>query len=68
MPLGPGYTIEKQEIRVRFVATPEPRIQLASDYRLKNTGNRPLDQLELRLPGRRRFRYENPNVSWDSTQ
>ena len=67
VPLGPGYTIEKQAIRVRFVATPDPRIQIAGDYQLKNTGNRPLDQLELRLPGRRRFHYENPSAVWDST-
>ncbi|HVH72260.1 MAG TPA: hypothetical protein VNB49_14275 [Candidatus Dormibacteraeota bacterium] len=65
--LGPGYTIEKQELRVRFVAQREPQIRLAADYQLKNTGTRPLNELALRLPGRRRFQYENPNVSWDST-
>ena len=67
MPLGPGYTIEKQEIRVRFVAEPEPHIEVAADYQLKNTGTRSLEELELRLPGRRRFRYESPRASWDST-
>lgn len=66
--LGPSYTIEKQEIRVRFVAKPEPRLEVAADYQLKNSGTRPLQVLELRLPGRRRFQYENPNVSWDSTK
>ena len=65
--LGPGYTIEKQEIRVRLVDRPEPRIAVAADYRLKNDGTRPLQELKLRLPGRRRFQYENPNASWDST-
>jgi hypothetical protein len=25
VPLGPGYTIEKQEARVQFVTAPEPR-------------------------------------------
>jgi hypothetical protein len=63
--LGPGYTIEKQEIRVRFVATAQPRIQIEGDYALKNTGNRPLGELQLRLPGRRRFHYENPSITWD---
>ena len=67
MPLGPGYTIEKQEIRVRFVATPEPRIEVAGDYRLKNTGNRPLQQLELRLPGRR-FASNDLHASWDESE
>ena len=66
VPLGPGYAIEKQQIQVRFVATPEPRIRFEANYQLKNTGNQPLHELELRLPGRRRFRYENPSVQWDS--
>lgn len=66
VPLGPGYTIEKQEIRVRFVATPEPRIQTQADYHLKNTGNRPLHELQLRLPGRR-FRSNEVRASWDGT-
>jgi hypothetical protein len=66
--LGPGYTIEKQEIHVRFVAEPDPRIEVAADYQLKNTGTRALQQLKLRLPGRRRFQFENPDVSWDSTK
>ena len=64
--LGPGYSIEKQEIRVQFVSTPEPRIRAEADYQLRNTGNQPLHKLELRLPGRRRFHYENPTASWDS--
>ena len=63
--LGPGYTIEKQEIRVRFVAKPEPRIQVAADYHLKNTGIRPLEELELRLPGRR-FRGGELRATWDA--
>ena len=41
-PLGPGYTIEKQEIRVQFKASPEPRIAIEADFQLKNTGNQPL--------------------------
>lgn len=52
---------------MQFVATQEPRIRIEADYQLKNTGTRPLQELELRLPGRRRFHYQNPNASWDST-
>ena len=65
--LGPGYVIEKQEIRVRFVAKPEPRIEVAADYQLKNRGTRPLAELELRLPGRR-FRSSGLHASWDSAE
>ena len=65
MALGPGYTVEKQEIRLRFVAEPEPRIQVAADYHLKNTGTRPLGELQLRLPGRR-FHSDEFRATWDA--
>lgn len=64
MPLGPGYTIEKQQVRVRFANTPEPRIRIAADFQLKNTGDRPLSELEMRLPGRR-FHSNELQASWD---
>jgi hypothetical protein len=66
-PLGPGYTIESQQIRVQFVPAPEPRIRIEAEYVLKNTGNRPLSELELRLPGRRRFHFDEPRATWDAT-
>jgi len=66
-PLGPGYTIERQQVRVQFVPAPEPRIRMEAEYALKNTGNQPLSELELRLPGRRRFHFEEPHATWDAT-
>ena len=65
--LGPGYTIESQQVRVQFVPAPEPRIRMDAEYRLKNTGNQPLSELELRLPGRRRFHFDEPRATWDTT-
>jgi len=62
---GPGYTIEKQEIRVEFASGPDPRIRVDSDYQLRNTGNQPLSSLELRLPGRRRFCIAGAQSTWD---
>jgi hypothetical protein len=64
--LGPGYTIDKQEIQVEFDAAPQPVIHLHAEYSLRNTGNRPLTYLELRLPGRRRFHFADPSVQWDT--
>ena len=63
--LGPGYTIEKQEIRVHFLPGPEPKILLEADYQLRNSGNQPLSLLELRLPGRRRFHMGAARADWD---
>jgi hypothetical protein len=62
---GPGYTIEKQEIRVHFVADSQPAIRIDAVYHLRNTGNRTLSSLELRLPGRRRFNFADPQADWD---
>jgi hypothetical protein len=63
--LGPGYTIEKQQIDVQFVPAPEPQLRLNAVYQLRNTGNQPLAALELRLPGRQRFRFVDPRARWD---
>ena len=65
--LGPGFTIESQQVRVQFVPAPEPRIRIDTEYGLKNTGNQSLSELELRLPGRRRFHFDEPRATWDAT-
>jgi len=67
VPIGPGYAIEKQQVRVQFVPAPEPRIRIDAEYTLKNTGNQPLSELELRLPGRRRFHFDERRATWDAT-
>jgi hypothetical protein len=64
--LGPGYVIDKQEIRVQFTPDPRPAIHIEAEYHLRNTGNRALALLELRLPGRRRFHFVDPRVDWDA--
>ena len=50
-PLGPGYIVEKQEVRVSFSPEPVPSIHIAAEYHLKNTGNQELSALDVRLPG-----------------
>jgi hypothetical protein len=62
---GPGYVIEKQEIQVRFVGQAQPAIQIDSVYHLRNNGNQPLSLLEIRLPGRKRFSFADPQAEWD---
>jgi hypothetical protein len=63
---GPGYLIEKQEIRVQFAPDPQPVIHLEAEYRLRNDGSRPLTLIEIRLPGRRSFHVAEPHAQWDS--
>jgi hypothetical protein len=64
-PFGPGYTIEKQDIDIHFEPGPPPRISIKSNYQLKNTGTRAFSDLELRLPGKRRFNSQNVSLKWD---
>lgn len=63
-PLGPGYIVERQEIRVSFAPQPAPVIHIAVEYHLKNTGNQELSSLDLRLPGAR-FHPVDLAISWD---
>ncbi|MGH9743847.1 MAG: hypothetical protein ACRD51_15995, partial [Candidatus Acidiferrum sp.] len=63
--LGPGYSIEKQEIRVQFDPGTDARIRVDTNYQLRNTGNQPLSDLEVRLSGRRRFRIAESKATWD---
>lgn len=65
---GPGYTIERQTISVRFEDSAGPAIHIDSTYILKNTGNQPIDELEVRLPGRARFHFVNAHASWDKAE
>jgi hypothetical protein len=65
--LGPGYTVEKQEIQVSFVEQPEPHVHIVAEYHLKNTGIRELDSLDVHLPGRR-FRPVDYTISWDGSE
>ena len=48
--LGPGYTIERQRLEVAFVGSPQPRVDVRAEWRIKNTGTRPLAGLDVRLP------------------
>lgn len=63
-PIGPGYVVQQQAIRVDFLPHPQPVIQISAEYRLQNTGNQPLDSLDVRMPGRR-YHPASLQVSWD---
>src|SRR6202140_3485288 len=63
--IGPGYIINKQDIDIHFEPGPPPHIAIKSSYELTNNGTRPLSALELRLPGKRRFKTSNVELTWD---
>jgi hypothetical protein len=63
-PLGPGYTVEKQEIHVQF-APPAHTIHVDADYQLRNTGDRPICEIEILLPLGRRLHRGPVTTTWD---
>jgi hypothetical protein len=64
-PLGPGYTVERQGVAIDFVPGPEPRIAIHAEYRLRKTGKKPLEELDVRLPRESVVRLEGVSVTWE---
>ena len=50
VPLGPGFRIERQELSAEYVAGPQPAMRVRASWRVKNTGNHPLDAVDANLP------------------
>lgn len=67
VPLGPGYVVEKQEIRVQF-APPAQTIHIETAYELRNTGNRPIREMEILFPGERRLHHGPATIKWDGAE
>jgi len=64
VPLGPGYTVERQRFEVAYVSAPRPHVNVRATWRVKNTGDRPLSAVEAKLPdvkthGRSEVRVES---------
>jgi hypothetical protein len=49
-PLGPGYTIEREQVEVRCRTGPPPQVQAVTHYRIRDTGNADLQFVEVGLP------------------
>lgn len=65
-PLGPGYEITHQQIRVSFLPEAHPHIHVEATYHLRNNGYEPLSRIELLLPSPRRFHFAPPRALWDA--
>ncbi len=67
MPLGPGYVVEKQEIRVQF-APAGSSIHIEAEYDLRNTGTRSIREMEILLPAGRWLRHSPATIQWDGAE
>ncbi|MCL4524031.1 MAG: hypothetical protein M1451_08985 [Acidobacteria bacterium] len=65
VPLGPGFHTEKELLEVRFVPGAPPHLQVRATFTLKNSGNAPLDSLDLSLPGEKDFGAQNLRITVD---
>jgi hypothetical protein len=63
-PLGPGFVVEKQEIRVQFASAAQT-IHIEADYQLRNTGDRPIHEIDILLPTGRRLHTGAATTKWD---
>jgi hypothetical protein len=63
--LGPGYTIQKQTLEVRFVPSPEPHLAVHSTYQLVNSGNQPLESLRVAVPSAQAFHRASISARWN---
>lgn len=63
VPLGPGFHTEKELLEVRFVPGSPPHLEVRATFTLKNTGNAPLDALELSLPDETYFGRQNLRIT-----
>lgn len=62
MPLAPGYQVEKESLKVRFVPGAPPHLASRADYQLRNVGTTPLDSIEVTVPGEKTFGRANLRV------
>jgi hypothetical protein len=67
VPLGPGFYIEKELLEVRFVPGSPPHLEIRATFTLKNSGNAPLDALDLSLPAEKDFGAQNVRITVDGT-
>ncbi len=68
MPLAPGYTVEQQQLDVRYVAGAPAHLRLRASYQLRNTGNRDLSSIDAALPGEQALGRQSLRVSVDGRE
>ncbi len=58
VPLAPGYRVERQQVEVRYLASPA-HLRIRATYRLRNIGNADLNFIEATLPDEQAFGRQN---------
>ncbi len=65
VPLAPGYQVVKQTFEVQFVPGTTPELRLHNAYTLQNSGNAPLDFIDVVFPDAKTYGRTNLQVQLD---
>ena len=66
MALGPGYTIQKQNLELRYIPSPEPHLAVRATYQLVNSGNQPLEAIQITLSSSEAFHRQGTIAHWNN--
>ena len=50
VPLAPGYAVVEEKFSVHFTQGDTPRLLIHAQYELRNTGNKPLEFVDVVIP------------------
>lgn len=65
VPLGPGYSIQKQTLELRDLPSPQPHLSVHASFALKNSGNQPLSSIRILLPPAAEFHRAATSARWN---
>jgi hypothetical protein len=65
VPLAPGYTVEKENREIRFSSGATPEVHIRAEYDLRNTGNAPLQFIDVTLPSEQVYGRKNSRAEID---
>jgi hypothetical protein len=61
---GPGYTVEKQRVAVTYTQQAPDHVSVQASYSVKNTGTKPLSELEIEPPYSEIIQPQELHVEW----
>ncbi|MGH9723592.1 MAG: hypothetical protein ACRD41_00860 [Candidatus Acidiferrales bacterium] len=65
VPLSPGYRILKETREIHFLPGAQPALHISTEFLLENSGNLPLDFIDIKFPKTKDFGLENLRVQWN---
>ncbi len=65
VPLSPGYRILKEAREIHFLPGAPPALHVSTEFLLENSGNLPLDFIDIKFPETKDFGLENLRVQWN---